>query len=646
MKIVNRSLFETAIVILVVALMPWGARSQNTLTTAQRNLVINRTDSVMNLYKRYSTFVEDAGNYSKTYSAQFIKLFGEKALVFNDVDPETKTQGKANGQLLGLTPQVYVIYVQNNYPSGIGIADFNVEKRSEPVSVNGGKEYEITVTGQKKIETFTVNDKVFAREFPDYEIKISCKSDFTNFKISAISLTGSKLITSLPPPPADEGIVTVTNAQGKPVSGAIVILTVDGKEVGQKISKPDGKVYFKLLAKGKDVLVSGKLNSDSTSGSLPLTYDAFIKQNVELKLTKKATTSMVFKIVDSKSMQPIAEASVLYTTKGKSVKYQTEMNGSITITGLESGEKFDLLIEKDGFAQKKEAVAVNGKNMAERTIKVDAIPDRKEVCFFVASGKNLPAVTQSGTQNWESKSGSGFAVGLGYNYYAKNLKMKFFDLGLYGNLSYVSSKSEGSSAGYLGQYEYTDVENDKCVLNVLAKDISETYNISAIDLGFGAVFSKDFLEKKLIVSLNVGPVFSYTMANSFDLNSGTVAYSAVYSNYYNTELSGIDRLGYSKAAAPAPVDNSLMVKKLNIGLNIGATIGYALNKQIGVNAGLYFRKILTNMIDDNSPGYISYLLNDQGKTIPVQDYKSLFNTLDKYTQSLIGLQLGLTYKIQ
>jgi hypothetical protein len=228
------------------------------------------------------------------------------------------------------------------------------------------------------------------------------------------------------------------------------------------------------------------------------------------------------------------------------------------------------------------------------------------------------------------------------------LKKNNFHLGLYGAVSYVNSKFKGQSEEFLDQYNYTDIEMDECNLIISAHDIDEAYSISSLDLGLGIIFRKS-LSDNISFSLNAGPVFSLSTLSSFSINSTSqkVDYSGKYSaEYYNVELRDITRLGYTSGNTPQINNSRLDINKFNLGIKIGASLNYSLNKLLDISAGLFYRTILTNMLSDESTGYLSYLLNGSGDQAPSPDYRGLFHTQDKYSQSLLGLQLGLTYKIQ
>jgi hypothetical protein len=627
--------------------LPWVTKGQNQLTPAQRNIVISRTDSVLNLYKRYSTFVEDAGYYSKTYAAQFIKLFDEKALLFNDIDPKLKMPVNKNIPLSGLYPQGYVSFVEINYPKGFGIADYLIETRSEAVLLNENntRQYEIIVTGQKIIETFTADDKVFTRDFPQYEIRIRCKNDFTNFKINTITLTGLKL--SPPPPPIkyDKATVLVLNTQSDLIVGAEVTLTIDGKEVARKTSNSNGKVTFSQLSKGNKVILSANNPADSSETNLTLNYEEFIKKEQKLQLVKSTTFSMTFRLLDFKTTHPISGARISYKINDKGVKETIAENGGFKIERLKVKDWIELGISKEGYQTLKESFVVSRID-SEKTIFLKEIPAEKSLGFFIGGGMNRPKSSANTEQEWISA--AGLEVGLTFNYFPKMLKKNNFDLGLYGGVYYVNSKFEVKSDEFLGQYSYTDIEMDECNLIVFAEDIDEAYSISSFDLGLGMIFRKS-LSENLSITINAGPVFSISAMSSFSINSTSqkVDYSGKYSGeFYDVELRDINRLGYTSDNTPQINNSRLDINKFNLGINIGASLSYSVNKLMDISAGLFYRTIVTNMLSDESTGYLSYLLNGSENQAPSPNYRGLFHTQDKYSQSLLGLQLGLTYKIQ
>jgi hypothetical protein len=645
MKILYRTLFLAILFSLILIIMPYSTIAQPRLNSMQRTQLINSTDSLIDLYNKYSTFVEDAGNFSKAYAAQFIKLFSDKSLLFNDIDPSLKMPVNVINPVPGLTPEEYVRFAESFYPRGIGISDFESQNTTEPISVNNGKEYEITTTGQKKIETFAEDESLFTREFSQYEIQITCKSDLTNFKITSITLSGLKLNSPSPAIKKDQSKVIVYGPNGKTLSGVIVRLEIDGKEIGKKVSKPDGTAWFKQLERGKSVTIYCEYPKDSTiSGVFPMKYEDFIKSEIKLPLAPKETISMTFRIIDEKGFIP--HASINCKSGSKDLKLKSDRTGYFTIYRLPPGEKIVLIINMDHYEQKTEVVIVSDLGTSPYMIKMMKIPNERNLGVRFIDGINIPSF-QSGDNdvNISSTPGMGLGLSINYQYFRENLKKKYFELGYYGELSYLNRKSKGKSDEYIAHYNYTDIEDDICTLNVTGHNITESYSLSSMNLGFGVIFRKK-LQEHLSLKVDLGPVISLNSKGKINIESGTVDYSGTYGEeYFGVTIDDIYRLGYSAGTSPELTDNSLIVKGINLGLKIGLSVDYTINERFGINGGLLYMSTLTNMASGGSEPYFSYLKNNEETGRPITDYKGLFNTVDQYKQSLLAGQVGFTFKI-
>jgi len=156
--------------------------SQRTFTPAEKKLIDQRSDSIINAYWEYSSFVADidAEKISENIVGKFKDLFvSYDAEVINDIDYTKKLPTR-------IPLKKYIEYVREWYPQGLTV-DLKVKKKNPPETLDK-RNYSMVVNATKEVKGLYLDEHLYAYKAAQ-NILIRFSDQINGFKILKIEDT-------------------------------------------------------------------------------------------------------------------------------------------------------------------------------------------------------------------------------------------------------------------------------------------------------------------------------------------------------------------------------------------------------------------------------------------------------------------------
>lgn len=212
---------------------------------------------------------------------------------------------------------------------------------------------------------------------------------------------------------------------------------------------------------------------------------------------------------------------------------------------------------------------------------------------------------------------------------------------------------DNSNIAYSGDYryrsntnidgvEYKDIDEDYYTRNIFANIDKERWHIFGLTIPLTATYLLNIdnsRQNNLFLSVEAGAFVSYRAIATNSFNA-TAKYSGTYADYWNVELENLSEYGYytdyQLTDKDYPIPYQEQLRRLDVGVSLGAGIWYKLNDQSFLRFDALLRKGFSPQMKYDSNEYFI----TEGTDVGMVHYKPAIYASNK---GICNLYLGVSY---